>query len=455
MTKKAATLAPSFAQRPPLVKGLPLLGSIQPLLKNPHEFVIDAYAKYGNVFRFRAAHREYVVLAGIEANRFVSGEGADFFGVENFWGKAAEHMGCPHLMIAVEGEPHKLQRKAMTPALNQNAYKGRIADLAKPVEDLIAENNKQYSLAVGPLLRQMVSNQIGLNLQNYRTSYKEVEQMIYYFGSIMNVFGLRKWPKVMLYTPKFKWAERVSKRHAKKILKGALARTEAEKKEKPLYLDDIVPVMQARPELFSDGDIAVHALLPFIAALDTVGSTMGFMLHRLLSDPALMQCIQIEVDEVFSHGLPDSKQLRNMEKLNGFIRETMRLQPTGFGITRSANCDFEFEGFSIRKGEDILVFTTADHRNAEFFPEPEKFSIERYCGERKEHKQPAYAPFGKGPHNCLGASLAELIMPLNIALMLYSWNIKSACDLSKVTLCFNPAPVLSENFKISVSKRRV
>ena len=61
--------------RPPLVKGLPLLGSSIPLLKNPHEFVKQAYKTYGDVFRFEAGPRKFVVIGGVDANRFVTGKG--------------------------------------------------------------------------------------------------------------------------------------------------------------------------------------------------------------------------------------------------------------------------------------------------------------------------------------------------------------------------------------------
>lgn len=48
---------------------------------------------------------------------------------------------------------------------------------------------------------------------------------------------------------------------------------------------------------------------------------------------------------------------------------------------------------------------------------------------------------------CLGASLADIILPLNLGLILYHLEITPACDLNAVKTIFNPAPVLSDNFK--------
>lgn len=442
-------------RRPPLISGLPFLGNVVSLLENPHGFVQDAYEKYGPVFRFRALHREYIVLAGIHANRFVSGDGKHLFGVGSFWGQAGEYMGCPHMMVAVDGEIHRHQRNLMMPLLNQNRFKDRVDELALPVEAILKRFATLREVDAGGVLRQIVSNQISSALLGERHPYKTVQLMIYYFGSVMSVYGLRKWPAAMLKTPRFLYAQYITRQLVKQTLARSDARTPEEKAQRPTYLDALVPALRNKPEWYSEGDIAVHALLPFVAALDTVASTMGFVLYRLLSEPQLMMRIQREVDRVFCRRIPSIVELRELDDLNGVIKETLRLQPTGFGITRTATQDFEFEGYGIHKGEDILVFTTADHLNPKYFPNPNAFDIERYRMPRNEHKQSAYAPFGKGPHNCLGASLAEIMMPLNLGLLLNRLHIHTACDLGKVKLRFNPAPVLSNNFRVSMVNRQL
>lgn len=439
--------------RPPLARGFPLAGNLFSLLDNPHRFVQSSYERYGQVFRFRALHREYVVMAGVEANRFVSGEGKDLLCVDGFWGEAAKVMGSPNMLIAVDGDVHRYQRSAMMPLFGQNAFKERVQELADPSLELIRQQQPGRAIDVGALLRCMVSHQIGHNLQGYRSSHQTVEQMIYYFGSVMNVYGLRKWPRFMLHAPKVRYAKRVTDRHIQQTLAAATQRSEEQKQRNPLYLDTMIPLLQERPDWFGKGDIRLHALLPFVAALDTVASTMGFLLLRLLQDNALAFRLQREVDQVFADGLPTLSMLRSMKDLNGAVKETLRLQPTAFGITRTATQDFDFNGYRIQRGDDVMVFTTADHLNSRYFPNPECFDIERYRAPRNEHKQPAYAPFGKGPHNCIGASLAEILLPLNLGLMLYHWRIAPACDVNQVKLRFNPAPVLDKSFRIKVTYR--
>lgn len=441
-------------KRPPLVKGMAMIGNLPALLENPHNFVKEAYQQYGEVFRFRALHREYVVLAGQDANRLISGDGRELFCVDGFWGKAATYMQCPHMLVGVDGDIHRHQRNLMMPLLSQNAFRDRMDSLAEPIQSLIGQNAHGKPLAWGPLARLMVSNQIGYNLQGYKTSYHKVQHMIYYFSGVMNVFGLRKWPRWMLMSPRFLLAKRITLRQVEKTLAYSEQRTDSQIQSKSLYLDTILPELKARPDWYSRGDMRSHAMLPFIAALDTVASTMGFMLHRLLQNPVLMQRIQQEVDMHFSHGVPDIKTLRAMENLNGLVKETLRLQPTAFGITRNATKDFEFKGYRIKKGQDLLIFTTADHTNPACFPDPETFDIERYRAPRNEHRSAAFTPFGKGSHMCLGASLAEIILPLNLGLILFHLKISPACNLNSVKTVFNPAPVLSDTFRVKLHPRQ-
>lgn len=71
--------APVSSPLPPLVPGLPLIGNAPALAKDIIGFVVEQYQQFGPIFRVRALKEEMVVLAGPEANIFVTQEGADTF----------------------------------------------------------------------------------------------------------------------------------------------------------------------------------------------------------------------------------------------------------------------------------------------------------------------------------------------------------------------------------------
>ncbi len=88
-------------------------------------------------------------------------------------------------------------------------------------------------------------------------------------------------------------------------------------------------------------------------------------------------------------------------------------------------------------------------------PEPERFDIERYTPERREHRQPgAFAPFGAGPHVCLGAGFAEVAIAATMATIVR--EVELALDPPDYALKISPVPTPSpdDRFRFRVARRR-
>jgi cytochrome P450 len=84
---------------------------------------------------------------------------------------------------------------------------------------------------------------------------------------------------------------------------------------------------------------------------------------------------------------------------------------SGFGSPRYATEEVEVGGMTIPKGATVLVIRQSADRDAEQFPDPERFDI------RREEAR-AHNAFGHGPHHCLGAALARLELQLGIGSLL-------------------------------------
>ena len=74
----------------------------------------------------------------------------------------------------------------------------------------------------------------------------------------------------------------------------------------------------------------------------------------------------------------------------------------------------ELDGYKIPKNTAVnlvMQLTQNDDRN---FTNPDTFDPERFNKERREElKCPfAYAPFGGGPHHCIGYSFAEMMVKM-------------------------------------------
>ena len=94
------------------------------------------------------------------------------------------------------------------------------------------------------------------------------------------------------------------------------------------------------------------------------------------------------------------------------------------------------------------------HHLSEYYPDPERFDIERYTPGRAEHMQSgAFAPFGLRTHRCLGSNFAEVQIALTLLTIVR--NVALTLDPSDYELKINqvPAPHPARSFKFRVRRR--
>ncbi len=442
----------SALPRPQLVKGLPILHSLVPILQNPEQFIREKYNELGDVFRVRAFNREFTVIAGIEANKWMGVERRELFTSEINWAEFTEKANCPHMLIGVDGECHSYQRKILKPYFSKKSLVERLPMMQEIIEKQVQSfDNKVVS--VNPWLKNLMSNQVGYVMQGKEATQEETNAFMFTQNTITNIWMFKRWPRLALLNPHYLRAKKVSD-----DFRGKLIAWNRDRSGKSLetYMDKIEEGRKGKPEWFTDGDVEAHAMLPYVGGVDTAGGTHCFILYELLNHPELLPRLRAEVDEAYANGSPDHETLDGMKDLHGFILECMRLHPTGFALNRNAAEDFEFGNYRIRKGDELLIFTTATHMDERYFPEPDKFDIERYREPRNEHRQRhVYTPFGRGPHTCVAATLAEQQLMVNFATLLRYTNFEAEVPLEKLKKKFSPVAFMTDNFTVRFSKRAV
>ena len=94
------------------------------------------------------------------------------------------------------------------------------------------------------------------------------------------------------------------------------------------------------------------------------------------------------------------------------VQEAMRLYPPVWIVERRAIEDDVIDGYAIPAGSMVYISPYILHRHPDFWPNPEHFDPSRFPAAARN---PAYLPFGSGPHACLGAAFAMLEAPLVVA----------------------------------------
>ncbi len=441
----------------PRVPGLPFLGNLFGMARGPARFFAECYRKYGSVFEIVILGKRYKVIAGIEAANFVgSREGKECLRSKEIWAGLTEEYGATRLLGGEDGESHRQLRDIMRRGYSKDSIKGRYNELIKITDGAIERDWKTGAkVPVVEAMQYMVVDQLGTILTGAAPLeyVKDIRRMILV---ILNVLVTRQRPKFLLLDPRYKKAKARVFELGRKMIADWFATGRDKPEETKNLIDDIMQTHVDRPDVMPASDLILTLTGPYVAGLDTVANTVGAMVYGVLKHPEVLTRIQKEVDELFAEGEISEEQLMNkLPCVNGAIMESMRLFPVAAAQIRVANKDFQFEGHQLHEGELLYLGTTVPHFMEEYYPDPEKFDIDRYQKPRAEHMRPgAYSPYGRGPHTCLGKSLAEVQMALSMARLFYRLDLEleSPDYVLKTKTAPTPGPAMS--FKVRVKGYR-
>jgi cytochrome P450 len=99
------------------------------------------------------------------------------------------------------------------------------------------------------------------------------------------------------------------------------------------------------------------------------------------------------------------------------VKESMRLYPPAWVVSRRPMSEDVVGGFRIPAGAIVLTSPYVTHRHPEFWTNPECFDPDRFDPTRPVERPPfAYFPFGGGPRQCIGNTFAmmELVLVVSV-----------------------------------------
>ncbi len=438
---------------PPLVPGLPILGNTLSLTGDLIGFVVEQYRRFGPIFRVRALNREMVVMAGAEANAFITQSGAGKFHSRDAWGPYGREFEVDDYLQVIEGEPHNRYRKLLKRGYSASMMLSNpalLVDIAQKTVERFAVGEDVPALY---LFRLIVTEQLGTLMANHVPG-DDLDVLIKTTKDSLNALVVGSRPALTLRLPAYRRARTRFLQLGREIL----AEHRTTNRAQPDLIDDVLAASadSANADLLgTEEQLAMAALGPFIAGLDTAANECAFMLYELFRHPEVMEQCVAESDQLFATGVPDASQLRSLHVLHDTMMETLRLHSIGPAITRTAVEDFEFAGHGVREGSNMLLVTSAAHFLPELYREPEKFDISRYSEPRSEHKKKgAYAPFGLGTHICLGAGAAEIQIALALASVLHLARLERVNAQETLPIRNNPTPTLGYDFRVRVAERR-
>lgn len=445
-------MASSFPYDLPSPPALPFIGHAVALAGDVGAFFTRQYRRLGPVFAVRAFGRRFTVLAGPEANLFVTREGAAHLRSQEFWSAFDAEFGAGRSLASMDGPEHARMRKALQRGYSRRFVQDHLADVVAITRREVAAWPLDRPVPALAALQRIVTEQLGTIAAGVSPS-DCLDEVTVFVRTMLAARVTRQRPAFLTRLPRFRRArrrveelcDRVRAAHAQDLRSGA----------PPDLVDDLLALHATDPQFLPETDLVLALLGPFIAGLDTVGSTCAFMLYALLKHPDLHSLMRAEVDAAFAAGPLTPSVLGSLDVTHRVALETLRLYPIAPAITRTVTNTFDFGGYTIPAGERVIVATTVAHHLPECFPDPERFDIDRYLPARREHRRPgAFAPFGVGPHVCLGAGFAEVAIAATMATIVREVDL--VLDPPGYCLRIKPVPTPhpEARFRFRVTARR-
>lgn len=440
------------AQEIPQAPGLPVVGNAFSLLPNFLAFLIQQYRTLGPIFRIRAFHHRFIVMVGPEANRFLARDTRHFRSAEP-WLDFLAAMGDTHMAISMDGPEHVRMRRAHVDYYSRKVIENRVDEAVHVVRNEIAEWPVDTAIPGQYAWQRIVATQLGKLITS--TEPREyLDDLLFFLEMMVKTSVSRQLPRWAISLPRFRRTRKRVEELARQIV--ADHALENRHSRPPDLIDAMLELNRTDPHFMPETNFLLTVLEPLLAGLDTASNILAFMSYELLKHPDLLAQVMAEADTLFERGYPSLKDLRQLDVTHRVALETLRRYPLGPAMPRTVANAFDFGGYHVPAGERVLISFTATHLMEEYFPEPHRFDIDRYTPERAEHRQAGvYAPFGVGTHQCLGRSLAEVLIALNIATLVHDTEL--VLDPPDYTLKVKHLPVAhpDRSFKFRLVRRRI
>ncbi len=389
-------------QRPPKVKCLPFIGPIKQFTGDVIPWLEETRKQYGEAFRFPLVGNELTVLCGDDAIALLEHEELlDTYKSQEILARALKSK----LPMTHSGPNHKYYRKIHTSWLNRQLERQRREEIVKTVSEHV--NNWHPGHTFDPLKESQsqtvdVLSRI-LNGEPFPFTSKELSTMVH--TVIFATYGhVPLW--LALNNPVFLKVAKKMDENSMKLVRRV--RQDPEFAEKTLMGQYLKVAPKDDLGEWKDEDLKIVPITAYLAGYDTVASAAAFMLYQLLSHPEWLQKVRDEYNELTREAADGSVDPMKQKVLRAIFMETTRINPPGALVIRYANQDFQFKGYTIRKGSEVIIQISSNHMNEELFPNPTKFDPTRFLEDDTSQLKRTILTFGSGAHRCTGAMVGPL-----------------------------------------------
>jgi cytochrome P450 len=415
--------------RIPRARGVPLLGSVPYLARDPFGFCMRAAAEGDGLVRLDAgpvraylvSHPDYVrqVLVG-NAGNYVKGKMMD--GIRLAMGNG---------LFVSDGDFWRRQRRLMQPAFHAQqigrmseaigtavargvARWGEAADRGEPI-DLLAETiHVNIQIVVGALF--------GATADEARA-----DRLLALTDRVFRGMAERVWAFFLpawVPTPGGRAYAR-SIAELEREVYDVIAERRAEEQERHDLLGALLAVRdEDTGEVMSDRQLRDEIFTLFLAGNESTATGVTWIWHLLTRNPAVVDRLNEEVTGAFDGPVPALERLADLPYTKRVVSEGLRHYPTFPMYFRESVGPDEIGPYHLPAGANVVISPYATHHDPRHWDDPERFDPDRFLPERFDAKaRAAYYPFGRGQRMCIGEPMSLAIAHTLVAALARNFDV--------------------------------
>ncbi|RDI19325.1 cytochrome P450 [Lentzea flaviverrucosa] len=432
--RSSAPMPEGASTRTPVAPGgLPLLGHIVPLARNPLKF-LDSLRDHGPVVRIQIGTKSAYVVTDADTTHTVLVTGAKTFAKGGRFIEALRGFAGDGLATMDDGSPHRRQRKLIQPMFTRAYIAARGDALIKLVHSTVATwaegRPRDVTLDLEDLTRSaFVTALFGAELSP-ATRQKLHELLPDVMAGAIRATVL---PAALARLPlPAQRRNQSSLRRLHQVIGDVIDQHQARRSAGDVEQDEdsglLTKFLDARDPNTGEGmsrkqiEDEVSTFLSTSSASTT--AVLAIALKELAENPAAARLLEAEIARVAGGRQLTYSDLPDLVYARQVIQETMRMHGPVWVLTRRVVEDTTLAGCSVPKGADLIFSPYVVQRDPEVFRDPDRFDPDRWSPERaSEVPRNSFIAFGTGSRGCVAESYAWVQMILILSGIVARWRL--------------------------------
>ncbi len=334
-------------------------------------------------------------------------------------------------LLAAEGDLWRQRRLHVAPLFQPDALRGRVPRLRERVAAAVAlwgDQQQPFTIDLENAIRRLVFEALA-EIIGGPAMVQEAEDLRRDLDHYLAVMGQPDIADALNLPPLLPKAGAASARRALLRFRRTLQRLVKDRSDHSRYgttgghhlLDVLLSVAPHHTQ--GDGDAVVDELATFLfAGHEATATAAAWMLYLLTVYPQWMDRLRTEMADHDIMDLPLGIKGRDYV-IGQIFTETLRLYPPSLILARDSLSDHHLHDTPIATGDSLLISPWILHRHRALWRDADMFDPLRFApGGDAPDDRFAWLPFGGGPHVCIGAQLAELIVRLIVETVCWRYD---------------------------------